>query len=75
MGTWFKDYLFYPLSVWKPMLNFAKFSRNKFGNNFGKKLPVYLTTLIVWFTTGLWHGANWNFIAWGLTNGIVIIFP
>ncbi len=73
MGTWFKDYLFYPLSVWKPMLNFAKFSRNKFGNNFGKKLPVYLTTLIVWFTTGLWHGANWNFIAWGLTNGIVII--
>jgi D-alanyl-lipoteichoic acid acyltransferase DltB (MBOAT superfamily) len=73
MGTWFKDYLFYPLSVWRPMLNFGKFTRKHFGDTIGKKIPVYITTLVVWFTTGLWHGANWNFIVWGLTNGIVII--
>jgi D-alanyl-lipoteichoic acid acyltransferase DltB (MBOAT superfamily) len=73
MGTWFKDYLFYPLSVSQPMLKFSKFSRQKFGSGFGKRLPVYISTIILWFTTGLWHGASWNFIVWGLANGIVII--
>lgn len=28
---------------------------------------------IVWITTGLWHGANWNFIIWGLYFGILLI--
>jgi hypothetical protein len=34
---------------------------------------VYAVTLILWFATGLWHGAGWNFIAWGMANGIVIV--
>lgn len=73
MGTWFKDYLFYPLSVCKPMLKLSTFCRKRFGDAVGKRVPVYLCTLIVWFTTGAWHGASWNFIMWGLTNGIVIM--
>ena len=73
MGTWFRDYIFYPLSVSKPTLRFAKKSRALLGDGFGKRLPVYVTTLIVWFATGIWHGASWNFIVWGLLNGIVII--
>ena len=36
-------------------------------------MPVYLSTIIVWFVTGLWHGAAWNFIVWGLLNCLVII--
>jgi len=73
MGTWFKDYLFYPVSASKPMLNFFKWSKRAFGENFGKRLPVYVSTLILWFATGLWHGAQWHFIVWGLANGVVII--
>lgn len=73
MGTWFRDYLFYPLSVSGPILNLSRWSRRRLGDGLGRKIPVYLTTLIVWFATGLWHGSSWNFIAWGLTNGIVII--
>lgn len=73
MGTWFKDYLFYPISVCKPMLKLSKRSRALFGENLGKRVPVYLSTIVVWFATGIWHGASWNFIVWGLTNGIVII--
>ncbi len=30
--------------------------------------------LIVWLLTGFWHGANWNFIGWGLYFGIILIF-
>lgn len=73
MGTWFKDYLFYPISVSKPMLKLSKSSRKHFGDAIGKRIPVYLSTIIVWFCTGLWHGANWNFIVWGVMNGAVII--
>ena len=32
-----------------------------------------LNLLIVWFLTGLWHGAAWNFVLWGLYYGILLI--
>lgn len=73
LGTWFRDYLFYPISVCGPMLKLAKWSRKTLGEGVGKRVPVYVSTLLVWFTTGIWHGASWNFIVWGLANGIVII--
>ncbi|MBQ2306927.1 MAG: MBOAT family protein, partial [Clostridia bacterium] len=73
MGTWFRDYIFYPISVSPRMLKISKWSRDKLGQAVGKRVPVYLSTIIVWFVTGLWHGAAWNFIVWGLLNCLVII--
>lgn len=73
MGTWFTDYVFYPLSVCSSMQRFSKWSRAKLGNALGKRLPVYLSTIVTWFLTGLWHGAGWNFIVWGLLNCFVIL--
>jgi alginate O-acetyltransferase complex protein AlgI len=29
--------------------------------------------IVVWFLTGFWHGANWNFIIWGLYFGIFLV--
>ncbi len=73
MGTWFTDYVFYPVSVCRPMLWISKKSRSLFGKTVGKRIPVYLATIITWFLTGLWHGAGWNFIVWGLLNCLVIL--
>lgn len=73
MGTWFTDYVFYPLSVCMPMQRFSKWSRKTFGNAVGKRLPVYFATITTWFLTGLWHGAGWNFIVWGLLNCLVMM--
>lgn len=73
MGTWFSDYVFYPLSVCRPMQKLSKASRDKLGNAVGKRIPVYLATIVTWFLTGLWHGAGLNFIVWGLLNCAVIL--
>lgn len=36
------------------------------GGNRGSKLRVVFNTFVVWLLTGLWHGASWNFVLWGL---------
>ncbi len=38
----------------------------------GNRRHQYLNLAIVWFLTGLWHGASWNFILWGLYFGVLI---
>ena len=72
MGTWFKDYIFYPLSIHKSMLHFSIWCRKHMPGGLGKRVPVYVSSFIVWFATGIWHGASWNFIVWGLLNCLVI---
>lgn len=43
------------------------------GGNRKSKIIVYRNLFIVFFVTGLWHGANWTFIIWGLFHGAFII--
>lgn len=33
-----------------------------------------LNIMIVWFLTGFWHGANWNFMIWGIYFGVILLF-
>lgn len=73
MGSWFTDYIFYPISVCKPMLKLSKWSREHLGPAVGKRVTVYLSSFAVWLTTGIWHGAAWNFIVWGVMNWVVIM--
>ena len=73
MGSWFTDYIFYPISVCGPMLKLSKWSRNHLPAGIGKRVTVYLSCFAVWLATGIWHGAAWNFVAWGLTNYAVIM--
>lgn len=42
------------------------------GGNKNGKLKQYRNLFIVWFLTGFWHGANWNFIFWGLYFGFLV---
>ena len=73
MASWFRDYLFYPVSTSKWMQKLTKSCKNRLGPKVGKRIPVYLASFIVWFSTGLWHGASWNFIVWGLLNFAVLM--
>jgi len=72
MGAWFKDYVFYPLSVSKGLLKVTKTLKQR-SPGLGKRFPVYTATLITWLLTGLWHGAAWSFLVWGLLNAVLIL--
>ncbi|MBR0413863.1 MAG: MBOAT family protein [Clostridia bacterium] len=56
------------LSTW-----FKEYVYIPLGGNRCKTPRVILNLLIVWFLTGLWHGAAWNFIAWGMFYGVLLI--
>jgi alginate O-acetyltransferase complex protein AlgI len=42
------------------------------GSRFGRG-ALLRNLFIVWFLTGLWHGAAWNFVLWGLYNGLILV--
>ncbi len=44
------------------------------GGNRGSKLKWIRNIFIVWFLTGFWHGASWNFVIWGLYFGMILFF-
>lgn len=73
MGTWFRDYIFYPMSISASLNRLTKKCVKCFGKNIGKRIPVYIATMVTWLATGIWHGASWNFVIWGALNGIVIL--
>lgn len=39
----------------------------------GNRKRVYINLAIVFLLTGIWHGASWNFVAWGAWNGLFIL--
>lgn len=74
MGHWMRDYVFYPLSLSKAFTNLSRKSRKVLGQYVGNRLPSFLAMFIVYFLVGFWHGASWKYTAFGLWNGIFIMF-
>lgn len=74
LGDWFKNYVYYPIGMSNWSHQLAKKTKHRFGAHIGNTLPATIALLIVWTATGLWHGASWSYIVWGLLNGAVIIF-
>lgn len=71
--NWFKDYLFYPISTSPALLAKAKKLKAAGHEAIARRITVYIGNLAVWLVTGIWHGASWNFIVWGLLNGIFLL--
>ena len=80
LGTWFRDYVFYPFSTSTALAVVTRTLRapghggvGTIRSFFSTRLPVWIPTMAVWFLTGLWHGFGWHFIVWGLLNGLIIL--
>ena len=66
LGTWFKDYMLYPILMSKKIMWLRKTLTKYVNKSFGNLFVNFIAMFIVWFTTGLWHGASANFVLWGL---------
>ena len=66
LGAWLREYLFQPAIVSKPMMRFGKWCRTRFGAALGRSLPVWAGLLLTWLAIGLWHGAGWLYVVYGL---------
>ena len=72
LGTWMKDYVFYPFSTSKRVHKLGKAAQKRFGKTTGRVIPICLCNILIFFIVGVWHGAAWKFIIYGLYNGIII---
>ena len=73
LGTWFKDYIFYPVTSTKKMKNLTSSARKKLGNHYGPLIAGGVALFCVWFCNGLWHGAGWNYIFFGMYHFVLIL--
>lgn len=58
LGTWFRDYVYIPLG----------------GSRVESKTRHVFNLFVVWLLTGLWHGADWTFVIWGLMYFLLLLF-
>ena len=72
LGGWMRDYIFFPLSLSKRFATISRNSRKVFGPFVGKRLPAILSSFVVYFLVGFWHGAEWKYILYGVYNGVII---
>ena len=72
LGSWMRDYVFYPFALTKPMNRLSKAAKKCFGPEAARALPAALGNILVFLLVGVWHGATSNYILWGLYNGLIL---
>lgn len=71
--AWFRDYVFYPLSISKAAVKVGRVAKKILPLRIAKLTPSIFAMLVVWFCTGLWHDASWRYMLWGVYNGVIIV--
>lgn len=74
LGTWLKDYIFYPISLCKTNMKLILKSSKVKNPQIAKLMRVALPMFFVWITMGLWHGASMKYVIYGLYYYIIMLF-
>ncbi|MGM9615385.1 MAG: MBOAT family O-acyltransferase [Oscillospiraceae bacterium] len=73
LTTWFRNYLYMPMVMSKPLQRLYKRWAAKYGRPKANKLAILIPSTVVWLLTGLWHGPSWTYVLWGLWNGLFCV--
>ena len=73
LGAWFKDYIYYPISLSKPLKKLTLKLRKGLGNHYGPLVSGSIALFVVWFLNGLWHGAGYTFLFFGMYHFVMIV--
>lgn len=73
LSSWFRDYLFIPMSTSGRLRKLSVAAKKRWGGRARQLVTAIVPMAVVWFCTGLWHGASWNYILWGCWYGALLI--
>lgn len=73
LGTWAKDYVFYPFLKSKGMVYFGKFAKKKWGKQVGKFVTLTLGMMILWLVMGIWHGGTKHIVGVSVWHWLMLM--
>ena len=73
LGAFFRDYIFYPVSMTKAFAKIDGFCNKKLKGNIKSVIPLAYSLFFVWICNGLWHGASFKYIAYGMYYYLIMI--
>ena len=68
LTTWFRDYVYIPLGGSRPEVPASVMNPDRY-----KKWIIVRNTFVIFLVSGIWHGANWTFLAWGAYHAILFL--
>jgi alginate O-acetyltransferase complex protein AlgI len=75
LSDWFKEYVFYPVSMSKPILAINKgLLKIKFNHYWASFIPTALSVIFIWALTGVWHGSSLVYLVYGVYYGLIMVF-
>lgn len=73
LGAWLKDYVFYTVSLSKVFAKISKWTREHLSDHLGAFVPSAFALLFVWIGNGVWHGAGWKYLAYGMYYYVIMM--
>ncbi len=73
LGVWFKEYIFFPVSLSHVVKKWNKYGKKHFGKFITGLVTSGMALFPVWLSNGIWHGAKWSYIFYGMYYFTLII--
>ena len=68
LTTWFRDYVYIPLGGSRPEVPASVKNPDRY-----KKCIIVRNTFVIFLVSGIWHGAKWTFLAWGIYHALLFL--
>ena len=73
LGVWFRTYIFYPISLSKPVMKWNRYARKKYGRYIMQLGTTAVCIFPVWLANGVWHGGQWNYLFYGMYYFVILM--
>ena len=72
LGVFLRTYVFYPVSLSKPVQKITKWTKKHIGKQAARYVGPMIALFCVWICNGLWHGPQWTYILYGMYYFVII---
>ena len=73
LGAFLRDYVFYPVSLSKPIQKLTKWCKKHLGNMAARYVGPLIALFCVWICNGFWHGPYWTYVFYGMYYFVLMV--